>query len=398
MWMRSCARSRVVAGVRTGIVFGALLGIVPQPLAAEEASDNVEALQQKVERQERLLGEMARRLKELEERLGGAAPTQSARAPLPQVARPPGPVRAPGEQTQNAGPQAPGQIDVDPDDAERALERTLVTTGGLLLPYGQAEVEFGFGYARVADQATFVDADNIVFSRDVRTNVMSGDARMRFGLPVDAQLELGLPYQYVREQEAFAVGFAGAGDNERSGQGLGDFRLGIAKTFVREEHWWPDVIARMTWDSNTGEFRENGVVLGGSGFHELDGSLTLVKRQDPLAFVGSFSYGTTFERKGIEPGDRMRFSLSALLAASPQTSLRFGFDNIIVEESKIDGASVGGSDQVIGVAVLGASSIVGRRTILDFSGGIGLTDEAPDYSVQLSLGWRFDLPTPLSDR
>lgn len=389
---------RVVAPARAAIVLGVLLLLAAQPPRAQAAPEEIEALQQKLEQQERVLGEMARRIKELEARVGGSAPPQDAPDPRPRASRPRGPVRAAGEDPRGGAPQGPGQISVDKDDAERALERTLVTTGGLLLPYGQAEVEFGFGYTRIAEQAAFLDSNDVVFSRDIRTNVMSGDARMRFGLPFEAQLELGLPYQYVREQEAFSVGFAGAGDSERSGQGLGDFRLGLAKTFLREEHWWPDVIARITWDSNTGEFRENGVVLGGSGFHDLDGSITLVKRQDPLAFVGSFSYGTTFERKGIEPGDRMRFSLSALLAASPETSLRIGFDNVIIEESEIDGRGVGGSDQMVGVAVLGASSIVGRRTVLDFSGGIGLTDEAPDYSVQLSLGWRFDLPGALVDR
>ena len=44
--------------------------------------------------------------------------------------------------------QAPGQFEVDEEAIERALERTLVQEGVLLLPLGQAEIEPSFTYTR----------------------------------------------------------------------------------------------------------------------------------------------------------------------------------------------------------------------------------------------------------
>jgi hypothetical protein len=43
---------------------------------------------------------------------------------------------------------------------------------------------------------------------------------------------------------------------------------------------------------------------------------------------------------------------------------------------------------------IGASSILGRGVFLDAALGIGLTDEAADYSVIVSLPIRFDVPMP----
>lgn len=59
------------------------------------------------------------------------------------------------------------------------------------------------------------------------------------------------------------------------------------------------------------------------------------------------------------------------------------------QELEINGRRVDGSDQVNSILALGASSILGRRTLLSVSAGIGLTEESPDYSVFVSLPMRF---------
>ena len=63
---------------------------------------------------------------------------------------------------------------------------------------------------------------------------------------------------------------------------------------LHEHNWWPDLIGRVTWDTDSGETSDDGFF--GRGFNELQGSLTMTKRQDPLVFIGSASYGTTFEK------------------------------------------------------------------------------------------------------
>jgi hypothetical protein len=116
------------------------------------------------------------------------------------------------------------------------------------------------------------------------------------------------------------------------------------------------------------------------------------KRQDPLVFVGRLSYETTFENDGFDPGDEFGLGLGTVLAASPDTSLRFFLHQRYVNEYEVDGESVDGSDAVMATLSLGASSILGRGVLLDVEAGVGLTDDSPDYAVTVSLPVRFDLP------
>jgi hypothetical protein len=120
----------------------------------------------------------------------------------------------------------------------------------------------------------------------------------------------------------------------------------------------------------------------------------MTKRQDPLVFLGSASYATTFEEDDVKPGDALGFSVGALLAASPETSLRVILNQTFVNELQIGDRTISGSDQVIGTLSLGASSIIGRGKFLDITAGVGLTDAAPDYSIGASLSIRFDVPVP----
>jgi hypothetical protein len=141
------------------------------------------------------------------------------------------------------------------------------------------------------------------------------------GLPFDAQLEACLPYVIIEQER---VTNAGAARVARSGMGSGngDFSVGLAKTVLREKNWWPDLIARATWNTPNGQALDNDVALG-SGFNQITGQVTAIKRQDPLAFVASASYQKTLNQvRGIEPGDEAEFFLGAFLATSPNTSKR----------------------------------------------------------------------------
>ena len=174
-----------------------------------------------------------------------------------------------------------------------------------------------------------------------------------------------------------------------TGHGIGDVSVGVAKTFLRESGWRPDLIGRVTWDTDTANQNDGGVALGG-GFHEIRGSLTALKRQDPLAFVASASYETAFESDNVDPGDTFSISLASILAASPETSLRIVFDQSFVDEVEVGGVHVDGSNQTIGALTLGAATILGPGVLLDVAGSIGLTEDAADYAIVVSVPVRFN--------
>jgi Putative MetA-pathway of phenol degradation len=296
---------------------------------------------------------------------------------------------------QTAPRQAPGQFEIEEGAIDRALERTLVQEGVLLLPLGQAEIEPSFTYTRrELNVPTFVTQNGSTFvgEQEVKRDEFVSTTALRFGLPFDSQIEVGIPYNYVDESVDTTVGGATRTHNSEFGHGFGDLNVGLAKTLLQEgAGWWPDMIARVTWDADTGKTRDNGVLLGG-GFNELSGSLSAVKRQDPLAFVGGVSYAKAFENDDIEPGEEVGFSLGTVLAASPETSLSFFFNQTFADDTKVDGDKINGSDQVIGTFNIGAATILGRNMLLSVTGEIGLTDDAPDYAIGASLPIRFDLP------
>ena len=289
---------------------------------------------------------------------------------------------------------APGQVEVDEEAAERALEFTLVQQGALLLPFGRAEFTPGFTYTRRTDDFPVVlgqPGNQVVGEQEVRRNEFEFSAGLQVGLPLDSQLELDLPYNMVDQSGVNRVLGTAANESSNTGHGLGDFSVGLAKTLLRERNWLPDVVLRVNWDTGTGESRDNDVPLDG-GFQELTGSASLTKRQDPLVFVGGAFYQATFEHNDIDPGDQLGFNIGTFLAASPNTSLRVVLNQSFIDEFKVDGQSVDGSDQVQSILSFGASAILGRNVLLDGAVGVGLTDDSPDYTVSISLPIRFSTP------
>ncbi|HEX9206683.1 MAG TPA: hypothetical protein VF851_00475, partial [Steroidobacteraceae bacterium] len=68
-------------------------------------------------------------------------------------------------------------------------------------------------------------------------------------------------------------------------------------------------------------------------------------------------------------------------------------DQTFSDDDKVDGMVVDGSDRVSAVLNLGASSLLAPGVLLQVHAGVGLTEDAPDYTFSISLPVRFDLPT-----
>jgi hypothetical protein len=375
-----------------------LLGILAPgsalPATADDTNAEIAALKSAVERRDAIIDELLTRVALLERRVGAAetaAPQASTAAPARnRPSTPTADANAPPRGNPNAAPK-PGAVEVDPLAAERALERTLTLEGALLLPSGQYELEPYVDYARrESDQSVLVaDQSGVAVRRvEARRNEVDFGLRARAGLPWDTQIELDIPYRVVDQSVVVPSGPTGLDKRTNNASTLGDIKAGLAKTLLRQDRWWPDLVARITWDSDSGE-RIVGDVPLGIGFNELRGSLTALARQDPLAFTANLSYEASFEKDDVDPGDELGVSFGVSLAASPETSLSMALVQSFSEETRIAGRDVPGSDEVSSVLALGASSILGRNVLLSVSAAVGLTDAAPDYTFALSLPVRF---------
>ncbi len=401
---RQTALMAMVAGTLPALAIGAL------PAEAATAEPAVKSLKRQIEARDAIIEDLLRRVQELERKTAGpatpSAPEDGPRAapaaavpeeaaPSPSAAAPMAPseeqqaVEAAPTPTEAAPPPPPGQISVTEEEAERALERTLVAVGVLLLPLGQVEVEPAFTYTRRELDSVFAQPPAI--DQKIRRNEFRPSISARAGLPFDSQLELALPYNVVQQDQALETGLLAQKTRTETGHSIGDLSVGVAKTVFREKGWRPDLIARFTWDTPTGEMTDKGVPLDG-GFNEIIGQLTALKRQDPLAFFASTFYQKAFEKNHSEPGDEFGFSLGAFLATSPETSLFASLDQVFSDDDKVDGSVINDSGQVASVLNLGASSLLAPGVLLQFNVGIGLTEDAPDYTVGISLPIRFGLP------
>jgi hypothetical protein len=365
---------------------------------AQAQVPSVEQLQRKLQLRDRVIDELLTRVEALERRAGVRRSTRNAAETSDKTVR----ADRPGKPGKKAAPKsladrfgaAPGTIVVEEGADERALERSLTRAGGLLLPPGILEVEPSFTYARQEDTApSFVTVSGVTFLGQTESNSVrqTADLALRLGLPWDSQLELGLPFRRRDVETVSNVGFTPTGSSSVSGMGHGDLRVGLAKTLLREGLWRPDLVGRITWDTDIGRTTDNGVSLGG-GFHELRGSLTAIKRQDPIAFIGGLSYQHSFEKGNLQAGSVIGANFGGYMALSPETSVRLVLSGGYQNETEVSGVDFSGSSQTLGSLVVGGSTLLAPGTLLNLSLGIGLTDDSDDFSISMSIPIRMGQP------
>ena len=320
-----------------------------------------------------LIDELRRRIEVLEQRLEEKPPAPPPAAPK----LPPKPAAS-----EEAGRS---------DEGGRALERTLVRAGGLVLPKGMFELEPRLQYSyRGFEGLRIVTVGGVaqIAPQDISRNQLEASLALRAGLPWSMQAEIRVPYVWANEDRTTLS----ASRESDSVSGLGDIELALAKQFLDERRGRPAVLGSLNWKSVTGE-HELGRLSPGSGFPQLQGALTAVMRQDPLVFFGTASYAHVFKRdRGgaeVNPGDSIGLKVGSILAASPETSLRAAFDFTRTSRARVGGASVAGSDATVGIVEIGLATLLTGKTLLDVELGIGVTPDAPDFRVRLALPIRF---------
>jgi len=361
-------------------------GVTGLAQAANDETVTMEQFEKAIAERDKIIIELLRRVEKLEKQVSGT----------PDVTTEPPNIGSGDELPQSADKTTPkpGTLQVDELTAQRALERGLVNEGKLLLGAGQMELVPNFTYQRFEfDRATAVQVgpDIFVGNIDTERNTLDAGLVFRHGLPWNAQFEASIPYRYVNSEGTTTVDGSIVSSNDRNGSGFGDLRLGLAKTLLHEVEGWPNLIGRITWDTSTGKKRDGDLALG-FGFDEVEVSLTALTSRDPMVFFGTFAYQHTLEENGVEPGDAYKLIVGVALAVSPENSLTFSLNQSHFEELELNGQNIDGSDRLASSFNFGLSTIMGPRTLLKLNVSIGLTDDASDYSFEISLPIRFDSP------
>jgi hypothetical protein len=332
-------------------LFGALVLLAAAPAAAQ---DTGEELRRRLDERDALIQQMRRqidalshRVETLEERAAGAR-SAAPPAALPQESR--------------------RSIQPEPtDETARALERELVRRGALVLPRGVIEIEPEVSYT-YREPATAS-----------RRDTFSSALTLRYGLPWTLQAEARVPYVITDHQEGF--------DRTR---GIGDIELALTKQLFAEDRWIPGLLVSGRWITSTGDNAFGSRRLPtGTGADGLQAAIAAVKTHDPLVLFGRASYTTYVSPDGIDWGDAIGLRLGTVLAASPETSLFFDVDVTSNSAARINGRQIRETDRVSAVFEAGVGTIIGRDTLLNITGAIGITDAAPDLRLLVSLPTRF---------
>ena len=396
-------------------------GRTPSQLSAKAGSEAaaIKELQRRLDQRDDFILDLLERVQRLERQMAIRAPSvgravnaalsvstdgsssiAADEAPRSAQQNPPQPrPQNPPQSTQQNSPESgapqagPGQFEVSEEDAQRALERALVQTGASLLFPGKFElvpsITYQFNQVGRPSQLALTSAGTVLVTEDVlRSTQLEGGLLLRAGLPWDLQAEISLPYDYKRFSTASRVLGSNLSDVSASASGMGDPTFSLTKQVLREGEWRPGLFLSGTWDSDFGQTR-NHIALG-SGFNEFRGSVTAVKRQDPLVFTTSFTYQTALESHNVAPGDQFIPAVGMLFAVSPETSLRFAQQLDFVRPIKVGGNTVPGTDQLQGIFSVGLLSILARGLVMDFNVSIGETPDAPDLTIRMGFPIRLN--------
>ena len=316
-------------------------------------AQTVEELRQQLEAQKQINELLKQRIRTLEKQVSDKGDDSAVKS-----------LSAPRAESQPVPDKAAG----DPEES-RALERALVRKGLSILRSGTWELTPGFVWGHSGSDAIHSRSEDYVATLDARV-----------GLPWDTMLGIGIPYYIESDRDL--------GENS----GFGDLSLGVWKQFLAQGDSHPSLVGSLSYLAPTGEDTDSPVPLG-SDFHRLRVNLNASKSIDPLVLYGDLFYSYAFSEKidGIrmQPGSYIGARVGASLAVTPEITSSIGLNFSFLNELEVDGMEINGTKQTVGVLELGMGFLISKRYFLSLSAEIGITDDAPDVLLGISLPTRF---------
>ena len=281
--------------------------------------------------------------------------------------------------------------------------------------------------------------------RQVKTTSVTAGLAARYGIANRLELELKVPYMYIRGDTVSREIFTGAAQDtvfSTDGSGLGDLELTARWQLPNKGADRPFYVLWLRYKTRTGKdlfevttdcvtrcvanipdidppqepLTGTGLPLElptGSGFASLQPGVTWMFASDPVVFFGSLSYLHNFARKDVsrttlsgapegfpqttteflgevDAGDILGFNLGVGLALNDRAAISIGYDHSMVQRSRQNGRDLPGSVRVVlGTLMLGGTYRISDRTSLNIALGAGMTRDTPDVSLVARLPIRF---------
>lgn len=267
-----------------------------------------------------------------------------------------------------AAERKPADTQPEDDELNRALERTLVQEGLLVLPRGRFELQ---------PQASYAHWDT---DRGALRYQWDASLTARAGVGWETQLQMTVPYLHVAT-------------STDSTTDLGDLSISATRQLAPERRNTPAVLASLGWVARTGQDPFSGRVPTGSGFNVLQAGVSVLKRADPLVYYGGATYSLPqaqdYGGRRLEPGTSIGVRAGSALAATPYTSVNLAVNLTFQGAAQIDGQRVPDSDTVLGTLQVGFGTLLSRSVMLNLGGEFRFSGPVPNFRLTVGLPFRF---------
>ncbi|WP_137937312.1 transporter [Chitinivorax sp. B] len=318
---------------------------------------------------------------------------------------------APAKDSSDAARQALAKQEGDVDNkqlAEEVLQKT--EKNYTLLKKGAFDFSYDVNYSYISadriDYALGSNAQNQVtltrfqIERDAThtvTNTITMDYGLRNNLTVGTSLPLVYKYDSSQGLKRWAFG-------------LGDMSASVRWQPLEVSRRWPSLTLNGSLRMPTGispyEIVAGKELSTGSGTWGASFSGNVSKVIDPVVLYGSFGYGMSFKKTGlnqvrgnenrritaVKPGNSISFgagfgyALSYDVALNVSTSLSWNKESVLTFN---DGTSIKLDMETSGTLNFGLSWRLDPKYTLGFNVGIGMTNESPDFQMGLNLPLSF---------
>jgi hypothetical protein len=349
-------------------------------------------------------------LAELRDRPVPDAPSESATAPPDEGAAPLRVARSPAADVPRAtdpGGEPPGEVESVGKEREQARRRQvqreiLERRGGVLLPRGQIVLEPRLQYSNtnrnILEISGFSLIPAIIIGRlniaDVDRDVYGASMGLRYGITDRLEAEVNVPYLY-RVDVSEITETDDPSRDRTADWGLGDVNVGLFAHLLDETRRRPDVILNLRAKTRTGRdpFEiDTDEIATGTGTWGASAGLTFVKTLDPAVMFFSSTYFVGFEREidqgDFDPGDTFEYSLGLAFSLNERIAMTTSLLHRITSRSKLDGDKILRSDANAASVFLGGSYRINQWTSFNVSLGIGVTEDAPDFLIEVRMPWR----------
>lgn len=416
----------------------------PAPASAGPASEaELQALIQQLEALKRGYAQEVRRLRDLDMQVQALQARIQGRVP---AAQPAAPQQGMAAAQPAPAPQLPAPLPELPDGyagtAEQARAASEVESRSVedvkqqhsALFNRRLTLESGLTYNRYdRKQLTltgFLALDAIFLGNiaieNVESDTLTYNLALRYG--VNPRLSLNLDVPFLGRRTVYQKGGAGGAaaaiaQEDTDGYGLGDVTVSASYRMLQESGRWPETVLTGGVTAPTGrepygipwtvlERDDDGFIRfavpdkepTGSGAWQANLGVSMIKTADPAILFANFGVIHPFEASfddldnnpaTVNPGDvrlgrSFYFGAGVAFAFNERTSLSISFSDRLTARARTryegeDWVKVIGSDANSAMFNLGVTYAVNPKTTFVGQLGIGLTPDAPDFSLVFKL-------------